>query len=549
MIEGKTGGKPRRATFLILSGLLATLFVLASVQWIAADAGPQPTPQPDSESPYKDRVLTEEELLQLEPSLEQYMEAHLLTGDQLFGSDISNSTKEVDRDEIPVGSQVQYTIVISNSGDSQFTGTMTDSLPIGLTYVSHEMADIQGGISNPGFDVVGNVVTWGGVLVGGGHAKIIITARLNEEVEIGSMVTNTAEISDGGQTASPSASFKVLEQAGADVAFPFVLYGFRPDPPDITNFAATRPNSQNQFSVSWTGGPTASNYELQMADNPEFNSPNVFEMGNATKMDFNPEPSFRNVFYFRARSFDSSIAGNWSETIKVVGAYFDDFTDPSSGWEIRRTTNIDKVRSWYDVGITGDDWLIVQVEDRFDWGLSSPLMPAPEVPYVIEFDAQHAHIANQITYGGTFGGDLPGGDCPDKSTVDGWYKHELCFNHFYHTNTIWGSGHLLMLFERVDSLEWISKHAPPMKRHLGYSKVVDPLKGVDPDGWNHFRIEVRADEIKVFAGKEGEVLYEVLSYDGTQWVNDPYFGVIVTTGEYSNSTMRVEYYSVTPLDN
>ncbi|MDX1416820.1 MAG: hypothetical protein R3293_21640, partial [Candidatus Promineifilaceae bacterium] len=272
-------------------------------------------------------------------------------------------------------------------------------------------------------------------------------------------------------------------------------------------------------------------------------------MGLSTTKFFNPEPSFRNVFYFRVRSFDGAIAGNWSETVRVIGAYRDDFRDPSSGWDIRRTTHIDEVRSWYDITVSPNDWLILQVEDRFDWGLASPLVPAPELPYVIEFDAQHAHIANQVTYGAAFGGDYPGDICPDKSTVEGWYEHELCFNHFYHTNTIWGSGHLLMLFERVDFLEWIRGEAPPLKRRLGYHKLIDPLTGTDPDGWNHFRIEVRADEIKVFARERGQELLEVLSYDGTQWVNDPYFGVLVSTGEYSNSTMRVDYYAVTPLDN
>lgn len=549
MKEVKPVANHRRATLLILSGLLATLLVLASVQWMAADDGPQPTPTPGSESPYKDRVLSERELLELEPSLEQYMAAHLLSGDQLLGSDISQSTKEVDRDEVPAGGEINYTIVISNSGDTQFTGGVTDTLPAELSYVDHELSEMVGGISSPGFDVDGNVVAWKGVLVGGGHAKIIITARVNDNVEADTMIINTALISDGEQTVSPSAEVKVLELALSDALLPLITYGFQPAPPNITNFNATRPNSQNEFSLSWTGGSRATRYELEMADNPEFNSPTVYDMALSTSKNFKPEPYFRNLFYYRVRSFDGYIGGNWSDTVRVVGAYRDDFTDSSSGWAVRRTTHIDDVRSWYDIDVSDKDWFILQVEDRFDWGLASPLTPAPELPYVIEFDAQHAHIANQVTYGAAFGGDYPGEICPDKSTVDGWYKHELCFNHFYHTNTIWGSGHLLMLFERVDYLEWISNQAPPLKRRLGYHKLIDPLEGVSTSGWNHFRIEVRADEIKVFAGKRGETIYEVLTYDGTQWVNDPFFGVLVSTGEYSNSTMRVDYYAVTPLDN
>ncbi len=549
MNELKSSARQIRVPFLVISVLLATLFVLATVQLLAADDKPGEEPIPGEESPYLERIPSQAEILDMEPSLEQYNAAHIITGEQLFGVDVSESSKEIDRDEVPAGSQINFTIVISNNGDTQFTGTMVDALPSELTYISHEMEEIVGGIPNPGFSVDGNVVSWSGAIVGGGHAKIKIAARVNDDVAPDTVIVNTAEISDGEQTATPSASLKVIEATGGDSIFPFVVYGFSPDPPPITNLSATRPNSRNEFTVSWIGGQNASNYELEMADNPEFNDSTIYNTGVTPSMDFSPEPSFRNVMYFRVRSYDGLIAGDWSETIQVVGAYFDDFTDPSSGWDVRRTTHIDEVRSWYDILVSDDDWFILQVEDRFDWGLASPLMPAPEPPYVIEFEAQHAHIANQVTYGGAFGGDLPGGYCPDKSTVEGWYEHELCFNHFYHTNTIWGSGNLLMQFERVDYLEWIWGEAPPLKRRLGYVKVVNPLPGVDPDGWNYFRTEVRPDEIKVFAGKRGETVHHILSYDGTQWVNDPYFGVIVSTGEYSNSTMRVDYYRVTPLDN
>ncbi|MDX1417431.1 MAG: DUF11 domain-containing protein, partial [Candidatus Promineifilaceae bacterium] len=275
MKEVKPIANSWRTMVLILSFFLAILFVLASVRLMSADDGPQPDPTPDRESPYQERVLSERELLQMEPSLEQYMSAHLLMDDQLFGSDISQSTKEADREEVPPGGEIVYTIVISNSGDSQFTGVMTDELPSELTYVSHDLVEIVGGVSNPGFFVDGNTVTWGGALVGGGHIEFDITAQVNDDVAVDTMIVNTAAISDDLQSVTPSASVHVVEGEMGTSTLPFIIYGFRPDPPDITNFSSTRPNSKNEFTVSWTGGQKATGYELEMADNPEFNIPTV----------------------------------------------------------------------------------------------------------------------------------------------------------------------------------------------------------------------------------------------------------------------------------
>jgi hypothetical protein len=232
--------------------------------------------------------------------------------------------------------------------------------------------------------------------------------------------------------------------------------------------------------------------------------------------------------------------GDWSVAASVVVGYRDDFTNSDGGWEIRRTTHIDEVRSWYE----NNDWFILQVEDSWDWGIASPFkVEAPSVPYVIEYRSQIAHKANLVSHGAVFGGDWPGQICPNPSTVEGWYEHELCFNHFYNTNTIY-YGPLKLLFERIDELVWCPTcGGSPMKR-LGDVRDTGEIPNVDADNWNTWRIEVRNSGIQVFAN--GDHFY---SYGDTRWVNEPYFGVFASTDEYSNSTTRFDYYQVMPLDN
>ncbi len=123
---------------------------------------------PDSSDQYKDRFPTNEEAALIEDPVERYMALESFSPEQLLGSDLSTSSKEVDRDQAPAGSEVAYTIVIRNSGDTQVLATMVDALPAGLTYTSHERVEIVGVLpADPEFTVDGNKVTWQGDIVGG----------------------------------------------------------------------------------------------------------------------------------------------------------------------------------------------------------------------------------------------------------------------------------------------------------------------------------------------------------------------------------------------
>jgi hypothetical protein len=75
------------------------------------------------------------------------------------------------------------------------------------------------------------------------------------------------------------------------------------------------------------------------------------------------------------------------------------------------------------------------------------------------------------------------------------------------------------------------------------------LNNVEPNDWNTYRVEVRDNSIKFYAnGALQNIVDGSTVYGDTRWINDPYFGIFASTDEYSNSTARVEYYKITPLD-
>lgn len=306
-----------------------------------------------------------------------------------------------------------------------------------------------------------------------------------------------------------------------------------------------RPNAANQWLVSWqSDNPESTAYELQESFDANFatilNTYNV--AAGTTSKQIAHTPGIKNVYHYRVRAVANGAISDWSNAHSVIVGYRDDFNDPSSGWAIRRTTFIEEIHAWYE-----DGKFVLQVHDKWDWGLASPLVQAPDVPYAIEYQSQPAHIGNLISHGAVFGGDWTGEICPDYSTPQGVYDHDFCFNHFYNANTIW-YGPLKLTFERVDYLIWCPTcEGSPMKRltnNPGSWFEIDPIPNVDSEGTNTWRIEVRDTGLTFFANGS-----QYAHTGDTTWINDPYFGVFGSTDEYNNSTWRYEYYQVMPLDN
>ncbi len=325
---------------------------------------------------------------------------------------------------------------------------------------------------------------------------------------------------------------------------PLTTFGLMPQPGQLT-LTAGEPNGFNAWPVSWTADSNATSYELQEAHQADFSDGQINNVGTATSLTLTKTPSPENVYYYRVRSRIGDTVGPWSNVGRVVGGFRDDFEDPNSGWAMRRTTYIEEVHGRYQDGM-----YVLDVNDRWDWGISSPGKPAPRVPYVIDFWAMiDDGGANLWSFGAVFGGDWPAANCPMSTTADGWYKHGDCFNHFYNTNTIF-YGPLKLLFERVDYLEWcLQCGGSPLKR-LGDINPgsIKTYKLVDPTCWNHYRVEVREDIIMVYAAKLGFEPVLQYTYRDTRYVNNDYFGLFASTDEYTNGIWWFDNFQVMPLD-
>jgi uncharacterized repeat protein (TIGR01451 family) len=452
--------------------------------------------------------------------------------------------KSVDKQEATAGSILAYTIAVSNSGDASGNIALTDTLPAGLTYQSGTLAVVGGGT----YGESAGVITWSVAVNVGNPVELTFQAALDEGLTVGEEIVNlvAVEVAETAEVFTDTATTTVVEQGDTEIFLPLITRPL-PVPGPVTLNPIGRPNSNNQWIISWSAGTNTTGYELQEAHTADFAAATTYSITdpNTTAVQASRTPSFRNVYHYRIRAVGPGGYGPWSGTQAVIGGYRDDFNDHSSGWAIRRTTYIEEVRTWYEPYNNGQDHrLIMQVEDPWDWGIVSPLAPAPAVPYAIEYRAEIAHLGNLVTHGAVFGGDWNGQLCPDWSSLPGVYEHTNCFNRFYNTNIIW-HGPLSMLFERVDYLVWCPQCAgSPMKR-LSHDPLppATAIPNVNSNGANTYRIEVRAGGIRLFANNQ-----QYFQYGDTRWIDGPYFGIFASTDEYSNSTWRIDYFQVLPLD-
>lgn len=533
----------RKATGVTIALVLLVAFVFTQMISAAQNDGTA-TPPPNTfmeEMDFSQESPTTDELLAMPPSIERYIAAHTLPAGVLQPAELESSSKSTSAELVSPNTAFYYTIDVVNSGEVDIPAEVTDVLPAAVTYLSHECPPL---ITNAcSFEE--DTLEWQGTVPDGETVTISIQVRMNGDSEPGTTVVNTAQIVSAEQDLEVEAEVTVDSLKASPIQFlPFTIYGLSPDPGPV-NLTVGEPNSGNTWTLTWTESVGATGYQYEEADNPDFNGATAYNVGPVNTASVTREPSPWNIYYYRVRSIVGDKVGPWSNTGSVIGGYYDDFEEENTGWTLRRSTYREKVHGFYENGK-----YVMQVLDRWDWGLASPLMPAPRVPYAIEFEMRIVAPANLLSAGMVFGGDWNGATCPPGISYDEWYTHENCFNHFYNTNTIF-FGDLKMLFERVDELVWCPNcDGSPMKR-IG---DIDPgdervLSNVDPEGWNHYRVEVREDGIKFFAAKRGDIPKLQFEYDDTRWIDSPYFGFFASTDEYNNSTWRFEYMQVMPLDN
>ncbi len=457
--------------------------------------------------------------------------------------DLSTSYKMADTSISYPGDIIEYTVVVSNTGTgAPAQAIVTDTLPADLTYITNTLTST----TSFTYAINGQIVSWQADVDAGTKAVFYFQAQMDSGVSLGDVITNTVEIDDGTAVITRTAAVTIDD---FEIYFPII---FKPYPiPDTPSLSATRPSSGNTWSLNWTISDDSyiTSYTIQESSTPDFISiddeASLTSLTNSYTHDLNSQP----IYYYRVRAVNiDSMVGEWSNVVRVVGGYYDDFSDSTSGWtasgattRLRRSTYIEKTDVKYGTGSEAGNLLILTF-DLWDWAIASPLVPAPEVPYDITYRARVHDGSNLVSGGMVFGGDWNGDACPESGNV---VQTDNCFNHFYNFNYIWHAGGALkLLHERVDKLVYCPNcGGSPLKRlgHMDdYGDVLDADHG---ERWNTYRVEVRSNGAKLYING-GSVKH----FSNTTWINEPYFGVFSSTFEYEPSIWFFDYFEVKPVD-
>jgi uncharacterized repeat protein (TIGR01451 family) len=496
----------------MLAGMAAAVVLLAALTGLLYAQGPDP------ESPERDFGI-------------QWPTAAQLDGE-----------KTVDKAAAPAGSQLHYTLVISNSGDTAFSAVyLTDTLPAGLTYVEDSLIVPAGSTSN----VAGDTITWSGQVFASSSVVVEFDATIGTGVAVDEVLENMMEVSGEDQTVIRTASTTVvMDTSGAPIFLPLISYITPPIPPTVTA-SATLPNSSNQWTLSWTltGGDMEdlAAVELHESQSPTFDTYTTYDLAaDAVSQPILQPAGPNNVFYYRVQPIGPWGETGYSDVVTVVGNYYDDFSNPATGWALRRSSLLTDMFAYYS--LEGSDHVFIAlVDDRWDWLLASPLRPAPAIPYVIEYRARAHDASNLISGGIVYGGNWNGGQCPEQGTL--FFTGQNCFSQFYAHNYIF-YGPLKLQWEKVNELVYCPSCGGSALKRIADTDIYDDIIAHGQSlTWNDYRIEVRSDGAWVYINGAFK-----RHYPDTQYVNQPYFGVFASTFEYKPAIWFFDYFRITRMD-
>jgi len=454
-------------------------------------------------------------------------------------SPLSGSVKTAEPATVQPGSLVTYTIVLSNSSPiSSVSVLVSDPLPPSLGYVSgtiHTVPDDSGVVlADTGS------ITWTVVVSPATSVALTFQAQVSAWASGGTVITNTAAISDSSTLVELNRSAPVTVVGGYTVFMPLVFRRWPPTPYAPTLNEISNDDGDGNYTVSWSYGdhPDApvNTYTLQEATNADFTANQIIYSpgSNTTQVISSKNPG---TYYYRVQGNNTWGPGDWSEvrSVAVRSPLRDDFNDPSTGWTARRT-------SAPDIGMMASEYsegrFVTRVEDRFDFGIFSPMQRAPTPPYSIRMRTRIIHLANLVSYGIIFGGN-GGTVCPVQRDNAG--DPNGCFYHYYRLNVVWGGDYLKYELKRIDYHE-----GGEIGRGKGRGVELVEYTWIDnvtsSGGWNDWKIEVYSNGFAVYVN--GHLLTR--EYD-TTYVNEPYFGIFSSTNEYNGARFEHEYFYVDPL--
>lgn len=442
--------------------------------------------------------------------------------------------KESNSVDVVHGEKVGYTINISNIGDSTaFNVLMTDTVPAELIVLPASLEVVGGGDS---WGIEDNNITWTGPLAGnGGGVTINFDAIVSNTVPTGP-ITNTAYVTGTGMLISDDAVVTVTENLTTTIFLPAIMSPVYA--PVIIEVAgptdAGTPDSYN-LMPKWTDNNSVGGwFELEESTTPDFSSSTTFNTSSETSWTVTHSASTVNAFYYRVRKhLDNGLVSEWSNVKLGYGIYLDNFSNPSTGWEIRREDTDDTDNnSYYENGN-----FILKIGGRWDYAIAAPMVGVPWDSYRIETRARFdPSVDNLHSYGLVWGGDWNGQACPNSS-------FSSCFNHYYRLNIIWyGEDNRLRFgIKRIDYHE--DNNAGRGETLMDYENIYVSSSG----GWNDLAIEQDFDgEIRLYVN--GTLVRTTIDNERRYVGSGTYPGVYATANEYLGSEPWYDYFRISPVN-
>ena len=443
--------------------------------------------------------------------------------------------KVANADTADAGDTLTYTVKIEKAGAYTTAAWLTDSLPAELTFTGGLTATDSFGDPIGTVGAQNDVITWYEPSLAG-NVWITYTAQISPDTEVED-ITNVAQVTGTGELITSSWETRI---GGGLIYLPILFQRWPPVPYAPTLNDIQNPGWEEDYTVSWSYGysePPANTYTLQEATNADFTEDVSEFQVNGLSRAFTDKDT--GTYYYRVRGNNTYGPGPWSNVQSVRVAFRDDFDDPDTGWEPRRTSapDIDSMNVDYD-----DGRLITEADDNYDFGLFSPMVEAPPLPYEIRMRTRLKKGTYVPAYGIVFGGE-DGDPCPVERSNAG--DDDGCFYHYYRVNVavnVWGK-HIDYEVKRIDKHEGGSDgrgRADGKDLSDGWHNI----DGVaDWDGWNNWRVEVYEDRFRLYVNGE-----HLGTYRDDKYIDDPQFGILTSGYEFSPNVFEHDYFYVEPLD-
>jgi hypothetical protein len=209
----------------------------------------------------------------------------------------------------------------------------------------------------------------------------------------------------------------------------------------------------------------------------------------------------------------------------------DDFDDPDSGWEPRRTSapDIDKdTEVEYKNGR-----LITTSDDNYDFAIFSPMVDAPAMPYRITMKTRLKEGVDAPGYGIVFRGNR--GDFCEVERDDA-QDSDGCFYKYFRLNvTIDPGNHIRYEVKRIREHD--------ERGRAGGEDLSDGYHDIDSkadwNGWNTWEIEVHEEWFEISVNGE-----HISTFYDDSYANNRQFGILTSAYEYSPSVFEHEFFYV-----